>query len=118
MTLALQVLDRDPWRLEALLLLGRGAQHQGRWAESIEYLRRAIYHQPDTGPAHFQLAEVYRESGQAPLAQREYRIVLRQLERDATPMAPLLALIGAPDLALGDLHRLCQIRLNRLATSD
>ncbi|MTW19940.1 CheR family methyltransferase [Allochromatium palmeri] len=117
MALAQQVLDRDPWSLEALLLLGRGAQRQGRSAESIEYLRRAIYHQPESWPAHFQLAEVYRETGQAPLAQREYRIVLRQLERDASPVPPQVALIGAPALTLGDLQQLCQIRLDRLTTN-
>lgn len=112
--IAQQLLERDPWRIEALLLLGRAAQHQGQTAESIEYLRRAVYHQPEAWPAHFQLAEVYRASGHNDLAQREYRIVLRQLEHNAALISPQVALLGAPALSLSDLRQLCQIRLRRL----
>lgn len=112
--IARQLLERDPWRIEALLLLGRAAHRQGQMTESIEYLRRAVYHQPEAWPAHFQLAEAYSASGQSDLAQREYRIVLRQLERPAAGIAPQVALIGAPALSLGDLRQLCQIRLRRL----
>jgi len=117
MALAHRVLEIDHWNLEALLLLGRSAQRQGRTTEAIGFLRRAIYHQPESWPAHFQLAEVYHATGQAQLAQREYRIVLRQLEREAGPPDPMAVLIGAPDLALGDLRQLCQIRLTRLEAS-
>jgi chemotaxis protein methyltransferase CheR len=115
--LANRVLEIDHWNLEALLLLGRGARHQGRATEAIGFLRRAVYHQPEAWPAHFQLAEVYRETGQSDLARREYRIVQRQLDGNATPVDPGTALIGSPSLALGDLRQLCQIRLTRLEAS-
>lgn len=114
MALAHQVLESDHWNLEALLLLGRGAWHQGQTTDAIAFLRRAIYHQPEAWPAHFQLAEVYRETGQAELARREYGIVLRRLDRDTQSIDPQTILIGAPALALGDLHRLCRLRLTRL----
>lgn len=117
MALAHQVLERDHWNLEALLLLGRGARHQGQTTDAVAFLRRAIYHQPEAWPAHFQLAEVYRESGQTELARREYGIVLRQLDRDTQTVDPQTILIGAPALGLGDLHRLCRLRLTRLEAS-
>ena len=117
MALAHQVLKHDHWNLEALLLLGRGARHRKQTTEAVAFLRRAVYHQPEAWPAHFQLAEVYRESGQAELARREYGIVLRQLDRDTQSVDPQTILIGAPALALGDLHRLCRLRLTRLETS-
>jgi chemotaxis protein methyltransferase CheR len=117
MALAHQVLENDHWNLEALLLLGRGARHQKQTTEAIAFLRRAIYHQPEAWPAHFQLAEVYRETAQAELARREYGIVLRQLDRDTLAVDPPAILIGAPALALADLHRLCRLRLTRLEAS-
>ncbi|NVZ08531.1 hypothetical protein HW932_04575 [Allochromatium humboldtianum] len=117
MALAHQVLESDQWNLEGLLLLGRGARHQKQTTEAVAFLRRAIYHQPEAWPAHFQLAEVYRESGQTELARREYGIVLRQIERDTQGVDPQAILIGAPALALGDLHRLCRLRLTRLEAS-
>lgn len=115
--LAHHVLEIDHWSLGALLLLGRGAQHQGRTTEAIGFLRRAIYHQPEAWPAHFQLAEVYHATGQAQLARREYRIVLRQLDHGSQAVDPGAILIGVPALALGDLRQLCQIRLTRLEAS-
>ena len=115
--LANRVLEIDHWNLDALLLLGRGARHQGRATEAIGFLRRAVYHQPEAWPAHFQLAEVYRETGQSDLARREYRIVQRQLDGNTAPVDPGMALIGSPSLALGDLRQLCQIRLTRLEAS-
>ncbi|MCK7576266.1 MAG: tetratricopeptide repeat protein [Chromatiales bacterium] len=115
--LAHQVLENDHWSLEALLLLGRGARNQGQTTDAIAFLRRAIYHQPEAWPAHFQLAEVYRETRQAELARREYGIVLRQLDRDTQAVDPRAILIGAPALAFGDLRRLCRLRLTRLEAS-
>ncbi|QGU32461.1 CheR family methyltransferase [Thermochromatium tepidum] len=117
LALAHQILASDPWHLGALLVLGRGARRQGQTNDAIAFLRRAIYHQPDCWPAHFQLAEVYRETGQTELARREYRIVLHQLERDTQVANPQTILIGAPALALGDLNRLCRLHLARLEAS-
>ena len=117
MALAHRMLESDHWNLEALLLLARGARHQGQTTEAIAFLRRAIYHQPEAWPAHFQLAEVYRETGQAELARREYSIVLRRLDHDTQAVDPRAILIGAPALALGDLRQLCRIRLARLEAS-
>ncbi|NEX21006.1 hypothetical protein G3480_11900 [Thiorhodococcus mannitoliphagus] len=118
----------DPWSLDALLLLGRIAQGQADVAGAIGHLRRAIYHRPDAWQAHFQLAELYRESGQADLARREYRIVLRQLDRpDMASFGQSGERADSPQdvgplplpYSLRDLRLLCETRLSRLdATAD
>ncbi|WP_246237708.1 CheR family methyltransferase [Caldichromatium japonicum] len=112
--LAKQLLAADPWELGALLLLNRICQVQGRIEEAIVWLRRAIYHRPDTWTAHFQLAEVYRAAGQVEQARREYRVVLGQLERPALQLSAGLELIGLPALPLGDVRELCRSCLERL----
>ncbi|WP_200332734.1 CheR family methyltransferase [Thiocystis violacea] len=118
----------DPWCLDALLLSGRIAQGQGDAAGAIGHLRRAIYHRSDAWQAHFQLAELYREGGHWDQARREYRIVLRQLERpDRSRPDPPSGEPGARvadsardhsplpfPYALRDLRLLCQTRLSRL----
>ena len=108
-----RVLVADPWSAPAQVLLGRLAHQRGDLEGAVAHLRRAVYASPDYWPAHFALAECRAAAGLEAAARREYRIVLRLLERDgAGVIAPL-----PMRLPLADLRLLCQARLTRLAES-
>lgn len=106
-----RVLALDPWSTDALVLVGRIARARGALDQAIDALRRAVYQSPERWPAHYQLAECYRATGENALALREYRIARRLLERPeaAHQDGPLPS-----PLALQDLRRLCEARLASL----
>ncbi len=107
-----RALALDPGSVDALLLQGRIARSRGETKHAIDSLRQAIYHRPDCWPAHYHLAELYRESGETALARREYRIVLHQLQDDAA--AARTAGSWPLAVAVKDLRFLCETRLARL----
>ncbi len=110
---AQRALTQDPWSSDALLLLGRCARLRGDTQEAIGALRRVIYDNPSCWRAHYQLAEIYRQQGARGPAEREYRIVLRQLQNETLAMQSTGALPSL--LSVKDLRFLCETRLARLA---
>ena len=112
-----RALALDAWSVDALILQGRIARFRGDLESAIRYFRQAVYDSPHCWPAHYQLAELYRNSGKVALASREYRIVLRQLEDNAQVVrtAGLLPLA----VSIQDLRFLCETQLSRLGqTAD
>ena len=112
-----RALALDAWSVDALILQGRIARFRGDLESAIRYFRQAVYDSPHCWPAHYQLAELYRNSGKVALASREYRIVLRQLEDNAQAVrtAGLLPLA----VSIQDLRFLCETQLSRLGqTAD
>ena len=110
---AQRALTRDPWSSDALLLLGRCARLRGDTQGAISALRRVVYDKPDCWRAHYQLAETYRQQGETGPAEREYRIVLRQLRNETLALQGTGALPSL--LSVKDLRFLCETRLARLA---
>ncbi|EGV20077.1 CheR family methyltransferase [Thiocapsa marina] len=110
---ARRVLTQDPWSSDALLLLGRCARLRGDTLGAINALRRVVYDTPSCWRAHYQLAETYRQRGETGAAEREYRIVLRQLQNETLAMQRAGALPSL--LSVKDLRFLCETRLARLA---
>ncbi len=106
-----RALELDPWSVDALLLQGRIARFRGEMERATGYFRQAVYHNPDCWPAHYHLAELYREGGETELARREYRIVLRQLRDDTATRVTGPWLLA---VAIKDLRFLCETRLSRL----
>lgn len=107
-----RALRQDNWSSDALLLLARCARLNGDTQASIGLLKRTIYGSPSCWRAHYQLAEIYRAAGEADLAAREYRILLRRLEEDPSLMQNRSELPCR--LKPKDLRFLCETRLNRL----
>ena len=86
---AVELSDRATGRDQSLawpyVVRGRIAHNTGEGAAAMDELRRAIYYRPDWWPAHFFLAEAYREQGEMPLARRAYENALHNLERRTDP---------------------------------
>lgn len=58
-----QVLEREPRHANALNLLGLIGWQSGRYAEALEYLRKAVEIDPQQAAIHGNLAEAYRGLG-------------------------------------------------------
>ena len=78
----------DARHAKARVQLGILLSEQRRWPEAIEALRAAIALEPDLAQAHFRLAQAYRRTGQAALADRELSEFERLKPRDAAPPVP------------------------------
>jgi len=108
-SLALSVLESDPWSSDACVLLGLSKRRQGLREDAIDWFRKAAYANRACWPAHYYLAELYREQGERGKAGREYTIVLRALETQASRDAGLSVVpLGLP---AGDIKMVCERRL-------
>jgi len=112
-SLALRALELDDWSVDACMVLGLAARRRLLGSEAISWFKKATYASNRCWPAHFNLAELYREGGEKEKALREYRIVVHALgsraDRDGgLEIVPL-------DLPTADLALLCQRRLRDMA---
>lgn len=118
------LLKLQPWSIDALILAGLVARWQQRPQLAHDYFKRAIYAAPECWPAHFYLAELYRqgELTDAPLQrQRCYAAVTRLLTADPTANGGLETI--APPLPPGDARFLAErylkaVNITLIATSN
>lgn len=82
-SLAAAVARVEPMRADAYYLHGLALANQGRDAEALVELRKAVYVDPLAGFAHFLLAGVLARLGDAPGAARSYRAAAETLGRNA-----------------------------------
>ena len=80
--LADRAIEMDATLAWPYVLRGRVSYCKGDAEKAQRELKTAIYYQPDHGPAHFFLAEVYKSLGETRLAVRAYRNTLRNLEKE------------------------------------
>jgi chemotaxis protein methyltransferase CheR len=111
--LARQVLALDAWSIDALLLLALAAKWQERAAETMQWLKQAVYACPACWPAHYYLAERHRADGQGEAARRAYRVTLQLLSDPGAGDAGLRVI--PLDLPEAELRFLCQHQLAQLA---
>lgn len=115
----LQVLiEQQPWSVDALILAGLVARWQQQPNAAYEHFKRAIYVAPECWPAHFYLAELYRQGELAdePIQrQRSYAAVVRLLAADPTSNGRLDTI--APPLPPGDARFLAERHLNAANTT-
>jgi tetratricopeptide (TPR) repeat protein len=78
----------DARHAKARVQLGILLSEQRRWPEAIQALRAAIALEPDLAQAHFRLAQAYRRTGQASLADRELALFEKLKARDTAPPVP------------------------------
>jgi|TARA_R110000851_G_scaffold12835_4_gene44180 chemotaxis protein methyltransferase CheR len=111
-TLLEALLTQQPWSLDALVLAGLVARWQHQPQLAHDHFKRAIYVAPECWPAHFYLAELYRQGEliDEPLQrQRRYASVVRLLLATPTSNGGL-AIIAAP-LPPGDARFLAERHL-------
>lgn len=97
------LLAQQPWSVDALVLAGLAARWCAHPEQALAHFKRAIYVAPDCWPAHYYLAELYRqgELADVPLQrQRSYAAVVRLLEE--TPASVGSFSVVAPPLPPGD----------------
>lgn len=79
--ICLKGLEMDRWSLELHLSLGLIAKARGDEEKALKSFKEAIYIQPSCWPAHFYLADLYRERGELKKSCREYEITVKLLEK-------------------------------------
>lgn len=102
-TLLVALLKQQPWSIDALVLAGLAARWQQQPQLAYDYFKRAIYVAPECWPAHFYLAELYRqgELTDEPLQRKQrYATVVRLLTTAPTSNGGLDTI--APPLPPGD----------------
>ena len=78
----------DARHAKARVQLGILLSEQRRWPDAIQALRAAIALEPDLAQAHFRLAQAYRRTGQASLADRELAIFEKLKARQPAEAVP------------------------------
>ncbi|MBF58072.1 protein-glutamate O-methyltransferase CheR [Halomonas sp. FeN2] len=112
-TLLEELLKQQPWSIDALVLSGLVARWQQQPQQAYDYFKRAIYVAPDCWPAHFYLAELYRqgELTDEPLQRKQrYAAVVRLLTTAPTSDGGLETI--TPPLPPGDARFLAERYLN------
>jgi chemotaxis protein methyltransferase CheR len=79
--ICLKYIGLDQWSLEGYLLLGLSAYFRGDLDKALKRFRESLYVSSSCWLVHFYLAEIYRSSGDAGTACREYGIVVKLLKR-------------------------------------
>ncbi len=119
-SLAQRVLARDAWSVDALLLLGLAAKWRQQNELAIRCFKQAVYAHHECWPAHYYLAELYRNSGrheETELARRAYRVVIQLLSGTAGEKDDRTGIRHVPlDLPVGEIRFLCEHQLARLPT--
>lgn len=108
-TLLETLLKQQPWSIDALVLSGLVARWQQQPQRAHDYFKRAIYAAPECWPAHFYLAELYRqgELSDDPLQRRQRYAAVVRLLTTAPASSGGLATI-APPLPPGDARFLAE----------
>lgn len=104
------VLAVDEWSVDAMLLAGLAAKWQGRQEEALRWFKQAVYNHRDCWPAHYGLAELYRQGTDWEAARRAYRKVMQLLTEAADSGLRYVP----PGLPVGEVRFLCEHQLARL----
>jgi chemotaxis protein methyltransferase CheR len=101
-------LAEDPLNAEAHFITGVAELAREAPRAAVEALRRALYNDPSSSLAAFQLARAHDALGEPAPARRAYEQVLRTLERDTEQRSP------AQTQDLADIGAACRSRLQAL----
>lgn len=117
-SLAQRVLTRDAWSVDALLLLGLAAKWRQQNEVAIRWFKQAVYAHHECWPAHYYLADLYRNSGhreETELARRAYRVVIQLLSGADCEKDDKTGIRHVPfGLPAGEIRFLCEHQLARL----
>lgn len=107
---AQQVLDADPWSVDALMVLGLAAKWREQSGDAVRWFKQAVYARHECWPARYYLAELYRNSGETEKARREYRGVQQSLTRPQDTGLKVVPLT----LPAAEVRFLCEHQLARM----
>jgi chemotaxis protein methyltransferase CheR len=79
--ICLTCIERDPWYLEAFLLLGMIEKIRNDDESAFRRFKEALYIDSSCWLAHFYIAEIHRMKGELNSARREYEIVINLLKK-------------------------------------
>jgi chemotaxis protein methyltransferase CheR len=109
--IANNLVARNTWAIDALLLLGQAHRWLGENEAAIRWFKQAIYSQHECWPAHYYLAELWRQQGDLQNARRALRLVIQQVaqgeSRSGVRYLPL-------DLNPAEVRFLSETKLQRL----
>ncbi len=108
--LAEAVLARDPWSLDACMLLGLTAKWAGEDELAIKHFRQTVYIEHACWPAHYFLADLWCSQGKPLQAQRALRVVLQLLNAGGETGLRELPL----ELPAAQIRFMCERQLARL----
>lgn len=112
---AQQILAQDEWSAEAKMLLGLAMMWQHQTQQAIAWFKQVVYQEPGYWPAHYYLAEMYRQSELYQPAQRTYRVVM-QLLNDEINNPSSVCRLRLPMVFPGNTFRfLCEHQLAQFA---
>ena len=113
-SLARQALEKEPWSVDAFLLLGLAAKWNQQPDEAVTWFKQAAYACHTCWPAHYYLADLYSRSGAAELARRAYRTTLQQLRNNTAETGIKVIPLGLP---MAEIRLLCEHQLTKLDRS-
>ncbi|HEV3078869.1 MAG TPA: tetratricopeptide repeat protein [Gemmataceae bacterium] len=108
-----QILQEEPYHVDALHLLGLVAVRQGNPALACDYIRRALRSKPDFAEAHSNLGNILLEMGQLDQAIQCYQHAIRLKPRFADAHSNLgnaLRQQGKLDEALASLQQCLRVK--------
>lgn len=112
---AQKILAQDEWSAEAKMLLGLAMMWQHQTQQAIAWFKQVVYQEPGYWPAHYYLAEMYRQSELRQPAQRTYRVVMQLLNDEMNNPATVCRL-RLPMVFPGNTFRfLCEHQLAQFA---
>lgn len=116
---AQHVLELDEWSAEAKMLLGLAMMWQHHTQQAIAWFKQVVYQQPGYWPAHYYLAEMYRQSELHRPAQRTYRITLQllnaEMNNSTANASPLRLPLSFPS---NSFRFLCEHQLAQFTSQD
>jgi chemotaxis protein methyltransferase CheR len=116
---AKHVLELDEWSAEAKMLLGLATMWQQHTQQAIAWFRQVVYQQPGYWPAHYYLAEMYRQSELYRPAQRTYRITLQLLNAEMNNTTGSTCALRLPlSFPTNSFRFLCEHQLAQFTSQD
>ncbi len=112
------MLELDEWSAEAKMLLGLAMMWQQHTQQAIAWFKEVVYQQPGYWPAHYYLAEMYRQSELYRPAQRTYRITLQLLNAEMNNTGNATALRLPLSFPSNSFRFLCEHQLAQFTTQD
>ncbi|MBE0507356.1 MAG: tetratricopeptide repeat protein, partial [Marinospirillum sp.] len=81
-TLLDEVLEADPWSMDALLMKGLAARWQQQPEDACHWFKKATYTFPECWSAHYYLGDLYRAEGNTEAAIKAFQAARRILSAD------------------------------------
>lgn len=110
-----EALIAEPWSVDAMLIKGLSCKWQNDLQSAQQWFKKVIYTCPESWPAHYYLAGIFRQQGQHESALKAYQTVMRILT--ANPAAGDCMLWIPLPLPVGDVVFLSKRHIQHLGSN-